>query len=106
MDWQIAYTLGIVLLALAAMIRQLAAPDVVLMGALFALAAVGILTSRDCKFQTSADTPVAQLMTGEDLVTAPPGTSLDDARELLHERKVEKLLIVDADMHGCPAEAV
>ena len=59
---------------------------------------VGILTSRDCKFQTSGDTPVAQLMTSEDLVTAPPGTGLEDARELLHERKVEKLLIVDDAM--------
>jgi di/tricarboxylate transporter len=47
MDWQIAYTLGIVLLALAAMVRQLAAPDVVLMGALFALAAAGILTPEE-----------------------------------------------------------
>jgi IMP dehydrogenase len=59
---------------------------------------VGILTSRDCRFQTSPDTPVAQIMTGEDLVTAPPGTSLDQARELLHKKKVEKLLIVDRDM--------
>ena len=44
MDWQIAYTLAVVLLALAAMIRQVAAPDLVLMAALFSLAAVGILT--------------------------------------------------------------
>src|SRR5262249_47288843 len=63
---------------------------------------VGILTSRDCKFQSSASTPVAEVMTRRDLVTAPPGTSLDEARELLHKRKVEKLLIVDKDMrlHG------
>jgi len=63
---------------------------------------VGILTSRDCKFQTSPETPVAEVMTREDLVTAPPGTSLDEARDLLHRRKVEKLLIVDGRMrlHG------
>ena len=63
---------------------------------------VGILTSRDCKFQSSPNTPVAEMMTATDLVTAPPGTSLDEARELLHRRKVEKLLIVDGRMrlHG------
>jgi len=44
MDWQIAYTLAVVLLALAAMVRQIAAPDLVLMAALFSLAIVGILT--------------------------------------------------------------
>ncbi len=59
---------------------------------------VGILTSRDCKFQTSDDTPVAQLMTSEKLVCAPKGTSLDEARERLHRHKVEKLLIVEDGM--------
>jgi IMP dehydrogenase len=59
---------------------------------------VGILTSRDCRFQTSDETPVGQVMTSENLVKAPPGTSLDQARDLLHEHKVEKLLIVDGDM--------
>lgn len=44
MDWQIAYTLAVVVLALAAMVRQIAAPDLVLMAALFSLAVVGILT--------------------------------------------------------------
>ncbi|HKX46655.1 MAG TPA: IMP dehydrogenase, partial [Planctomycetota bacterium] len=58
---------------------------------------VGILTSRDCRFQTSDDTPVAQVMTREGLVTAPPGTSLDQARETLFKHKVEKLIIVDGD---------
>jgi IMP dehydrogenase len=63
---------------------------------------VGILTNRDCKFQTTIETPVAEVMTRTDLVTAPPGTSLDEARDLLHRRKVEKLLIVDGQMrlHG------
>ncbi|MBK7877887.1 MAG: IMP dehydrogenase [Planctomycetes bacterium] len=59
---------------------------------------VGILTRRDCRFQTSDDTPVGQIMTKENLVTAPPGTSLDQARNLLFKHKVEKLLIVDKDM--------
>jgi IMP dehydrogenase len=55
---------------------------------------VGILTRRDCRFQTRDDTPVAQIMTRENLVTAPPGTSLEQARELLYKHKVEKLIIV------------
>jgi IMP dehydrogenase len=56
---------------------------------------VGILTSRDCRFETSEDTPVSDVMTSDDLVTAPPGTSLDEARETLFRHKVEKLIIVD-----------
>ena len=56
---------------------------------------VGILTRRDCRFQTSDDTPVGQVMTSERLVTAPPGTSLEQARELLYRHKVEKLIIAD-----------
>ena len=56
---------------------------------------VGILTRRDCRFQTSDDTPVGQVMTSERLVTAPPGTSLEQARELLFKHKVEKLIIAD-----------
>ena len=59
---------------------------------------VGILTSRDCRFQMDESTPVGQLMTSENLVTAPPGTSLQDARELLLRNKIEKLLIVDEGM--------
>jgi IMP dehydrogenase len=59
---------------------------------------VGILTRRDCRFQTSIDTPVGEIMTRESLVTAPPGTSLDDARQILFKHKVEKLLLVDRDM--------
>jgi IMP dehydrogenase len=59
---------------------------------------VGILTSRDCRFQTADDTPVARVMTSEKLVSAPPGTSLEEARDRLHQHKVEKLLIVDDRM--------
>jgi len=60
---------------------------------------VGILTRRDCRFQTSDDTPVADIMTKDKLVTAAPGTSLDTAREILFKHKVEKLILVDRDMH-------
>ncbi|WP_145188560.1 IMP dehydrogenase [Planctomycetes bacterium Pla163] len=56
---------------------------------------VGILTKRDCRFETSGDTPVSAVMTKDDLVTAPPTTSLDEARTLLYQHKIEKLLIVD-----------
>jgi len=55
---------------------------------------VGILTRRDCKFENDPSTPVSEIMTSEGMVTAPAGTSLDEARELLHRHKVEKLLIV------------
>jgi len=55
---------------------------------------VGILTRRDCKFETDDQTPVSEVMTSENLVTAPQGTSLDEARSLLYKHKVEKLLIV------------
>jgi IMP dehydrogenase len=58
---------------------------------------VGILTRRDCRFQVSDDTPVGTIMTRENLVTAAPGTSLDQARELLYRHKVEKLILVDRD---------
>jgi len=56
---------------------------------------VGILTSRDCRFEMEDGTPVGEIMTHENLVTAPPGTSLDEARSLLFRHKVEKLIIVD-----------
>ncbi|HED64205.1 MAG TPA: CBS domain-containing protein, partial [Planctomycetes bacterium] len=45
---------------------------------------VGILTRRDCRFQTSDDTPVSEVMTSGGLVTAPPNTSLEEARHLLY----------------------
>ncbi|RMH01630.1 MAG: IMP dehydrogenase [Planctomycetota bacterium] len=56
---------------------------------------VGILTRRDLKFQGGDDTKVSDVMTAENLVTAPPGTSLEQARSILHQAKVEKLLLVD-----------
>ena len=56
---------------------------------------VGILTKRDLRFQTEDDVPITTLMTREHLVTAPPGTTLEEAREILRKNKVEKLLLVD-----------
>lgn len=63
---------------------------------------VGILTSRDIRFQSGDETPIGQIMTSENLVTAPPGTGLDQARDLLYRHKVEKLIIVDdaRRLHG------
>ncbi len=61
---------------------------------------VGILTKRDLRFQTDEDVPVTQLMTTE-LVTAPPESTLEDAKQLLHRAKVEKLLLVDNDKNLC-----
>ncbi|MGK0483270.1 MAG: IMP dehydrogenase [Planctomycetota bacterium] len=56
---------------------------------------VGILTRRDTSFHQEDSTPIQEVMTAKDLVTAPVGTSLDQAGLLLHKHKVEKLLIVD-----------
>src|SRR5918996_1836689 len=57
----------------------------------------GILTNRDLRFETNVNRPIADVMTREPLFTVPVGTTLDAAREILHERKVEKLLVVDHD---------
>ena len=56
---------------------------------------VGILTNRDLRFETNVDRPIADVMTKENLITVPVGTTLDEAREILHRHKVEKLLVVD-----------
>src|SRR5512138_224208 len=56
---------------------------------------VGILTNRDLRFETNIDRPISDIMTSEKLVTVPVGTTLDQAREILHKHKVEKLLVVD-----------
>jgi len=58
---------------------------------------VGILTNRDLRFETSTDRPISEVMTKDDLVTVPVGTTLDRAREMFHQHKVEKLLVVDSD---------
>ncbi len=57
----------------------------------------GILTNRDLRFETNVDRPIADVMTREHLITVPVGTTLDAAREILHQHKVEKLLVVDRE---------
>ncbi|MEJ5364291.1 MAG: IMP dehydrogenase [Desulfosoma sp.] len=56
---------------------------------------VGIITNRDLRFETDPTRPVADLMTKDNLVTAPVGISLEDSKKLLQERRIEKLLVVD-----------
>ena len=56
---------------------------------------VGILTNRDVRFAENPNQPVRELMTTENLATVPLGTSQEDARRLLHQRRIEKLLVVD-----------
>src|SRR5207248_1021012 len=58
---------------------------------------VGILTNRDLRFEDDVEQPVSALMTARDLVTAPVGTTLAEAEEILHRHKIEKLPVVDAD---------
>ncbi|MEE4288981.1 MAG: IMP dehydrogenase, partial [Erythrobacter sp.] len=58
---------------------------------------VGILTNRDVRFAENPNQPVRELMTTENLATVPLGTSQEDARRLLHQRRIEKLLVVDDD---------
>src|SRR6187455_1164055 len=58
---------------------------------------VGILTNRDLRFETSVTRPISEVMTRENLITVPVGTTLDAARKILHQHKVEKLLVVDRD---------
>ncbi|HVW10781.1 MAG TPA: IMP dehydrogenase [Bryobacteraceae bacterium] len=56
---------------------------------------VGILTNRDLRFETRFDMPIADVMTKENLITVPVGTTLEDAEAILHKHRVEKLLVVD-----------
>ncbi len=60
---------------------------------------VGILTNRDIRFATDHDAPVRSYMTSDGLITAPVGTSLEEAKHILHEHRIEKLPIVDADFN-------
>jgi len=57
----------------------------------------GILTNRDLRFETNVNRPISDVMTRDPLFTVPVGTTLDAAREILHQHKVEKLLVVDHD---------
>ena len=61
---------------------------------------VGILTNRDVRFAENPAQPVRELMTTENLATVPLGTGQEEARRLLHARRIEKLLVVD-DAYKC-----
>src|SRR5213082_1107307 len=56
---------------------------------------VGILTNRDLRFETRTDILISKIMTKDNLITVPVGTTLEDAEKILHEHRVEKLLVVD-----------
>src|SRR5215211_6955511 len=57
---------------------------------------VGILTNRDLQFERNLDQPLREAMTAENLVTAPVGTTLDEAERILGKHRIEKLPVVDA----------
>jgi IMP dehydrogenase len=56
---------------------------------------VGILTNRDLRFVSRTDIPIADVMTRKNLITVPVGTTLEEAEQILHEHRVEKLLVVN-----------
>jgi len=58
---------------------------------------VGILTNRDLRFETKLDLPISAVMTKAPLITAPVGTSLEEAKEILHQHRIEKLPVVDEE---------
>ena len=60
---------------------------------------VGILTNRDLRFHGDVNRPISEVMTQENLITVSVGTTLDEAKEILHRHRVEKLLVVDDDFN-------
>jgi len=56
---------------------------------------VGILTNRDLRFETRLELLISEVMTKENLITVPVGTTLEEAEKMLHQHRVEKLLVVD-----------
>ncbi len=56
---------------------------------------VGIITNRDLRFHRDTSVRIADVMTHKNLITAPPGTTLDEAQDILHKNRIEKLLVVD-----------
>ena len=58
---------------------------------------VGIITNRDMRFVTNFSSPIGEVMTQDNLITAPIGTSLEEAKEILHRHRIEKLPILDND---------
>jgi IMP dehydrogenase len=60
---------------------------------------VGILTNRDLRFENRFHLPIREVMTKDNLVTVPVGTTLDEAQRILHKHRIEKLLVVDKDQN-------
>ena len=58
---------------------------------------MGILTNRDLRFETDDSRPIGEVMTSKNLITAPVGTTLEEAKEMLAAHRIEKLPIVDED---------
>src|ERR1700723_3718259 len=58
---------------------------------------VGILTNRDLRFETRTDIPVGDVMTKDNLITVPVGTTLEEAEHILHQHRVEKLMVVNGN---------
>jgi IMP dehydrogenase len=56
---------------------------------------IGIVTNRDLRFETDRSRPIRDLMTSRNLITVPEGTTLEQAKEILHAHRIEKLLVVD-----------
>lgn len=56
---------------------------------------IGIVTNRDLRFETDRSRPIRDLMTTRNLITVPEGTTLEQAKEILHAHRIEKLLVVD-----------
>ncbi len=63
---------------------------------------VGIITNRDLRFEENLDQPISRLMTSENLITAPEGTTLEEAKQILQKHRIEKLLVVNnaGDLKG------
>src|SRR6266513_5260032 len=60
---------------------------------------VGIITNRDLRFETRFELPVSEVMTKQPLVTVAVGTTLDQAKSVLQEHRIEELLVIDGDKH-------
>jgi IMP dehydrogenase len=58
---------------------------------------VGILTNRDLRFEKRLDAAISAVMTKENLITVPEGTTLEESKEILHKHRIEKLLVVDKE---------
>ena len=56
---------------------------------------VGIVTNRDLRFETNLDRKVSDVMTKDNLITVPEGITLEDSKKLLHEHRIEKLLVTN-----------